>query len=69
MSDLTQIRCDRLKQIKAYLRQQAKNGDRQAEKLLLGLAIDDAQREYVADLSGRFDGLFAEMGIERITAS
>ncbi len=69
MGELVQVRRDRLRQIKAYLRQQANRGDRQAEKLLIGLEIDDVQKQYVADLSGRFDGLFMEMGIDRITAS
>ncbi len=69
MTDSIQIRRDRLRQIKTYLRNQANQGDRQAEKLLMGLEIDDVQKQYIADLSGRFDGLFMEMGIDRITAS
>ncbi len=69
MGESVQVRRDRLRQIKAYLRQQANKGDRQAEKLLIGLEIDDVQTQYVADLSGRFDGLFMAMGSDRITAS
>jgi len=69
MTDSIQVRRDRLKQIKVYLRQQASKGDLKAEKLLMGLEIDDVQKQYVADLSGRFDGLFMEMGIDRISAS
>ena len=69
MSDSIYIRHDRLQQIETYLRNQARKGDRQAQKLLVGLELDKVQRQSLASLSGRFDGLFSEMGIERITAT